>query len=194
MSSNMQSVDMPSINFDAISIAVGQSPLFNGASYAHGWICAMICAGRKLNGSSWMALLLDLNSRQDDTEIRNRQLLLDLYHQSSQQLHHLSFDFEMLLPADETTLGTRAEALTNWCEGFLEGLHLAGVKLEADDFAEIAKLDHSKIEACETDEAAFAHLVEHIRMSVLLIYIIMTAKQNRNKFAGTVTEGGNWVH
>lgn len=182
-------VETQELNFDSVACAVANSQIFSGASFAHGWLSGMVCAGKKLNGTSWVELLLGLANRKDQQATHNRQLLLDLYHSTCEQLHNFSFDFQMLLPNDEVLLKDRAVALSQWCGGYLEGLDLAGIGLGSDqlrecqealhDFVEIANLDYENIMASNEDENSYMQVVEYVRMAVLLVYTVMTAKQNK---------------
>ena len=93
----------------------------------------------------------------------------------------------MLLPNDEELISIRAEALSEWCRGFLEGLKYAGISVDddqlkgcseaIDDFSEIAKLDHEKITSSEDDEEAYMHIVEYVRMVVISVYMELAIKQ-----------------
>lgn len=197
-------VEQPSFNFETISSAVAHSQIFSGGSFAHGWLCGMICAGKRLNGTSWVELLLGRAQHPELTPetLGNRQLLLDLYHSSCEQLHGFSFDFRLLLPDDEIELKDRAIALSQWCEGYLEGLNLAGVGLGSEylqecrealqDFTEIANLDYNEIMTAAEDEESYVQVVEYVRMAVLLVYTVMTAKQNRAR--GIIGTTDKYLH
>ncbi len=179
------------LNFNDIGSAIGQKRIFSGPSYAHGWLCGMICAGNKMNGSSWAELLLGIDDHSNLKALESRQLLLDLHRASCEQLHNFSFEFQVLLPDDESDLMTRATSLSEWCEGFLESLALAGIGLGTGqlkecqdvlrDFTEIAALDYDQIKASKSDQESFEQVVEYVRMAVLLIYTVMTTKQNRSR-------------
>ena len=83
------------------------------------------------------------------------------------------------MPDDDQPLRRRVEALSNWCQGFLLGLGLGGVRegsgLPGDsqevmrDFAEISRLGHGDGNK-EEEESAYAEIVEYVRMAVLLVY------------------------
>ena len=97
--------------------------------------------------------------------------------------------FEPLLPPADTALEHRADALVDWCRGFLGGLGLAGVSrehgLSADgaeilsDFGTIAGTRFEYADG-EEDESALTEVIEFIRVGVLLLHAeIVSAPQAR---------------
>jgi uncharacterized protein YgfB (UPF0149 family) len=80
--------------------------------------------------------------------------------------------FEPLLPSAETPVDVRADALVEWCRGFLGGIGLAGTNQThglSPDCAEILR-DFSTIAGSrfeyadsEEDESALAEVIEFIR-------------------------------
>ena len=103
-----------------------------------------------------------------------------LYKEPAGQLDDPEFGFSLLLPDDTVPLAQRVESLALWCQGFLAGLGLGGLqdqsKLPGDshevmrDFVEISRLGHGDDGVTNEDEAAFAEIVEYVRMAVLLVY------------------------
>src|SRR3984893_3880203 len=84
-------------------------------------------------------------------------------------------EFEPLLPDDEQPLNGRANALALWCTGFLYGLgagHISALEaLSGDvgeivrDFTEISRATGDDAEGDESNEQAYAELVEFIRVA-----------------------------
>lgn len=85
------------------------------------------------------------------------------------------FSFELILPDDDKPLVERAEQLAAWCQGFLFGMGLAGNQNDTEHHREILK-DIQSISQVDTqaegeeDEAAFAELVEYLRVAAQLIF------------------------
>ena len=89
-------------------------------------------------------------------------------------------DFEPLLPDDESPLALRADALSQWCQGFLYGLGSGTtsdpgkVSVEAGeiirDFTEITHVGVDADEENEENEVAFAEVVEFVRVGVQLLF------------------------
>jgi uncharacterized protein YgfB (UPF0149 family) len=109
-----------------------------------------------------------------------RTLLLILYKNSAVQLEDPEYGFTPLLPDDDRSMAERVGALARWCEGFLLGLGLGGVREQSalpgdsaevmKDFVEISRLGHDEGKEKEEDEGAYAEIVEYVRMAVLLVY------------------------
>lgn len=147
------------------------------ASDLHGSLTGYLCAGGKTTAEAWpSALELDAGHAGE---------LLDdafplLYRHCREQLDDSELGFEPLLPGDDVALAERAEALVEWCRGFLGGVGLAsGKKAQgglSDDAREIVQ-DFSTIAATsfdydddEEDETALNEVLEFVRVGVLLLY------------------------
>ena len=86
---------------------------------------------------------------------------------------------QLLLPDESEDFGLRLLGLAGWCQGFLYGIGVTGVggddRLDAEareclsDLLEISKLRHDE-ESSEESELQFAEIVEHVRMSALLLH------------------------
>jgi yecA family protein len=145
------------------------------ASQVHGLISGLLCGKPTERSQGWEALI----TGEDDKKTAH-EVLQSVYDSTAVSLSDYLFQFQLVLPDDNTTLGERAEALTVWCQGFLTGLKLAEVPLvgrepseltEAiNDLIEIAKMNYDQVIESEEDESAFAELVEYVRMAVVFIY------------------------
>lgn len=91
------------------------------------------------------------------------------------------FTLALFLPDDSCPLAERSAALVQWCEGFLNGLGIAGLPefdLLSDegreviqDIYKICRIDVENIaETGEDEENAFMELVEYVRMGAMLLY------------------------
>jgi uncharacterized protein YgfB (UPF0149 family) len=90
-------------------------------------------------------------------------------------------DFAPLLPDDDTPLRERADALSLWCQGFLYGLGSGTtpdpgkVSSEAGEIIrDLTEITHVGVEADEENEeneAAFAEVVEFVRVGVQLLFV-----------------------
>ncbi len=95
------------------------------------------------------------------------------------QMQDSNLEFGLLLPDDDEALEDRVDAMQEWTQGFLMGVSLAGLKdfttLPEDskelmaDFVEISSAGQFDTEEQEESEEAFIHIVEYLRMGVLLI-------------------------
>lgn len=87
--------------------------------------------------------------------------------------------FQPQLPADGAPLGVRADALSAWVAGFLSGLGSAGEGLRKrgdtveeimGDLGAIARGAAVTEEGSESEEVAYAELVEYVRLAVQTLY------------------------
>ncbi|MGA9422514.1 MAG: UPF0149 family protein [Rhodanobacteraceae bacterium] len=155
-----------------------------GASDLHGSLIGYLCGGGEAGAQRWVdALALDLGEPETTrTELADR-----LYRECRAELDDPELKFEPLLPATRESLSTRADALVDWCRGFLGGVGLAGAAdaaAKSTDGAEIlhdlGDIARSRFEIgtgesgesgeSEEDERALAELVEFVRVGVLLLY------------------------
>ncbi|MCW8857544.1 MAG: UPF0149 family protein [Kangiella sp.] len=90
-----------------------------------------------------------------------------------------SFTIELLIPEDDSPIDQRAQALGEWCQGYLTGYGLIKQEKELDDAAqealrdmsEIAKIDFSiEDDNSEELESAFMTISEHVKMSAQIIF------------------------
>jgi yecA family protein len=148
------------------------------ASDLHGSLTGFLCGGGVASPRNWLQRL-ELEPDPGATTAARMELLERLFRDCSAQLSAAGFTFEPLLPGDDDPLTERADALVQWCRGFLGGLGLAGVNanrgLSEDageilrDFATIAASSFEYDDA-EEDENALTEVLEFIRVSVLLLH------------------------
>ncbi len=182
---NETHVDAP-ISHAELGTALAQMQLGVGASDLHGSLVGYLCGGGRA-GPREVLEALQLES--DDARVSDRAhaLLERLYRASLDQLDDAALGFEPLLPGDERPLAERADALVEWCRGFLGGFGLAGtagLRLSADgaevlrDFGTIAG---SPLEVdsgtADEDENALVEVVEFLRVGTLLLHAEATAAQ-----------------
>lgn len=147
------------------------------ASDLHGSLTGYLCAGGKAAEDTWGdALALDFSAE----GIQDNPVFPQFFRQVRAQLDDVELGFAPMLPADDVDLEARAEALVDWCRGFLGGIGLAGAgkrgsELSEDareivkDFATIASSNFD-VTGKEEDESALAEVIEFVRVGVLLLY------------------------
>jgi len=163
-----------------------------GATESHGALCGMLCAQGATDASQWMLHVLGEHEETSKLLQTTGQKLLQIHQLSVEQMNDNEIEFELMLPDDDEELASRVEALGNWCQGFVYGLSLGGIREDtelpedsrelikdiveisragyvADDEAE-AELNASMDDVSEEDEVAFMEVSEYVRMGVLLIY------------------------
>jgi len=147
-----------------------------GPSDLHGSLTGYVCGGGGAGAGGWLAAL-ELET--DPEVVLPHAALARLYQDCVAWFDDPELRFEPLLPETDSTLDARADALVEWCRGFLGGLGLAGamarVRLSADaseilqDFGTIAGARFEYADE-EEDENALAEVIEFIRVGVLLLH------------------------
>lgn len=166
--------------FDDFSHVLAQADAFTSPSEIHGVLCGFVCTGRRINGEYWLDSLLKQLEAQVAPAAQRQKMVISLYDAAWRQLVSMDPQFNLLLPGEQRSLGERAEALSNWCQGFLYGLGVTGHLVEdlASEEAhealrcmtELAKLDFNDIEVNEMDQIAYTGVVEYIRSAVMVLY------------------------
>ena len=160
-----------------------------GAIESHGALCGMLCAQGATEASQWMLHVLGEHEQSSTALQKAGKLLLQMHQVTVEQMNGVEAEFDLMLPDDDEELEARVEALGIWCQGFVFGLAIGGIKEDtelpedskelildileisragyvADDEAEMAVLE----EADEEDEVAFMEVSEYVRVGVLLVY------------------------
>lgn len=163
------------------------------ASELHGTMCGYLCAGAHDQAESYLRALL--NNKKDKASREALVHLFSVYSISQQQIDSFDFGFEMLLPPDETSIHERAEAFTEWCDGFIEGLELSGINSSSFEeeesqevyfhITEFSKLDCDSLEISGEDEKPLVEICEYTRMAVLRLHSDLISKQPKHGGAGT---------
>jgi uncharacterized protein len=144
------------------------------AAELHGLFCGMYCAKPALDAHACLQLVFE--NQEDPLRDDERELLIMLCESARESLNLPDFSFHLFLPDDDGDLSERAQALGEWCQGFLYGL---GAQADSTSWygeceevlrhlADIAFVDADA--AGEEEELAFMELSEFVRMGVQLIY------------------------
>ena len=150
----------------------------------HGSLTGYLCAGGQADARDWLAALRLETDKAEAAAAASSAPLQQLFRECSAWLDDPDMRFEPLLPAADTPVDVRADALVEWCRGFLGGIGLAGAADASGlspDCAEILR-DFSTIAGSrfeyadsEEDESALAEVIEFIRVGVLLLHSELTA-------------------
>ncbi|MEO8803062.1 MAG: UPF0149 family protein [Rudaea sp.] len=166
----------PQITYAQLDEAIASLRLGVGPSDLHGSLTGYLCAGARADAQDWLAALA--LEAQAGTHLSNA-TLRSLREQCAAWLGDPQLRFEPLLPTSDNPVAVRAEALVEWCRGFLGGLGLAGILPHdglSDDAQEIlrdfAAIAASRFEYAdnEEDENALTEVIEFIRVGVMLLH------------------------
>ncbi|HGE4920333.1 TPA: UPF0149 family protein [Legionella pneumophila] len=191
MSLDNDSLHLP--EYDDFVQSISVLALTMSGSELHGIMCGYLCAGADSQGEAYIRALL--NNRKDE-QSRNALLsLFSVFSISQQQINNFDFEFQMLLPDDDESLVIRAQAFSEWCEGFTQGLTIAGVGMEQfyeeesqdalQHLIEFAELDCESLEVGEEDERALMEVSEYTRMAVLRLHSDLVLHERELGDSGT---------
>jgi hypothetical protein len=113
-----------------------------------------------------------------------RKALLRIIETDTKRLNEGDLGFGLIIPGETSSIQERAEALSIWCQGFIDGVGflLTDQKLKIDqsetkesfeiieDFTQISTLDPHSINEEVDEELALMELIEFVRLSVQMIY------------------------
>ncbi|MET0229401.1 MAG: UPF0149 family protein [Rhodanobacteraceae bacterium] len=148
-----------------------------GASDLHGSLTGYLCAGGRAGADDWpRALELEPDAKADHEVLRR------LYRECRAQLDDPDLGFEPLLPESDTPVERRADALVEWCRGFLGGIGLSGAPVRGlspdatEVLADISRIAASRFDYddAEEDESALTEVLEFVRVGVLLLHTELT--------------------
>ena len=166
------------LGHDDVDVLVMRLRLSTEASELHGSLCGYLAGGGALpEGKVLAALQLDGDVAAPSAE--DLALLDRLAGQSKSELVDAELGFEPLLPADDRPLAERAQAMVDWCRGFLGGFGLAGASAHAHlsdeaqeilhDLGAVAASSFDLGEESE-DEDALIDVHEFVRMAAMLLF------------------------
>jgi len=168
---------------DALNEALRRCGATWDASQAHGLLSGRLAVAGAAGAMDWLQQVLEGTDTSNALRRECERLLDRLFQSTYVQLSQRLSEFAPLLPDDSESAAVRAAAMGHWCEGFLHGL-VAGEhgddlkqKLAAEPLADIIKdllqitraaVDEESDD--ETTEAAYAELVEYLRVAAQLAY------------------------
>jgi uncharacterized protein YgfB (UPF0149 family) len=155
--------------------------------------------------TQWLAQVLAETDPANALRAECEELLNLLSVATWRQLVERQSEFEILLPDDDESASLRAEAMGQWCEGFLHGLvsekHSEKLRerLAADPLADIIR-DMLQItraaaddgEDVEDEENAWVELVEYLRVAAQLTYEELA--EFRNPDEDTMPDESDTLH
>jgi yecA family protein len=171
------------VDHDQLDAALRRCGASWDAAQSHGLLSGRLAIAGAASGFDWLSQVLEGTDANDALRGECEVMLGALFESTYRQLAERQSEFEPLLPDDEESTAARAAALAHWCEGFLHGLvsaeHGDALKqrLSAEPLADIIRdmLQITRAVAeedadTETDEQAYAELVEYLRVAAQLTY------------------------
>ena len=167
------------LGYDELEAALVRKRIGADASELHGSLCGYLAGGGSLDQQPLLTALEFEGGEAVVPAPHDQALLERLATESRGELADPELGFEPLLPADDRPLAERAEALVEWCRGFLGGFGLAGAGAHAqlsDEAQEILR-DLTTIAGSafdfgdeSEDEDALIEVHEFVRMGAMLLF------------------------
>lgn len=157
-------------DWESVQSQAGHAGLATSAAELHGALAGWL-AGAGEPDPAWPARVLA------DPEVpapAADSALDDLRRVTAAQLADPGLGFELLLP--DAGAGERANALFDWCRGFLGGFGLAAgaspplSEEGGEALADLARLAAADVEDGDDDEDALAEIEEFVRVAALLLH------------------------
>lgn len=159
-----------------IQQALSQAHSHTEAAEAHGTLAGCLCATTNYRFEDWLQEILPDGEADPHITAPLREVFLA----TANALDSADMAFTPLLPGDEKPIRERAEALGQWCQGFLYGLGASSLpdarSLPGEvgevvrDFTEITRVGVDVDDSDESNESAYAELVEFVRVGVQLLF------------------------
>lgn len=139
------------------------------ASESHGVLCGLLSMGEPEARAAWLEHVVGGGTAPEPLD--------SLHDETLRQLDDAVFEFELLLPGDDTDLAERTAAVAEWCGGFAFGVgasRRAQETLPEDtaeflaDVTEIARASGDDAVGAEDEEGAYTEVIEYLRVGTLL--------------------------
>ncbi len=147
------------------------------AAEAHGSLCGALCSMSPYKMQDWVNEILPDGAALSEEAAA---MIERVFAATAASFGEQGMEFQPLLPDDEQPLNGRAHALALWCTGFLYGLGAGQISdLEAlngdvgeivRDFNEISRATGDDADEDESNERAYAELVEFIRVAAQVVF------------------------
>jgi len=180
------------LDYSHIQRTLAASHALADAAEAHGTLAGALCALVPYRMEDWLAEILP----EGVTDMSADPALQTLYDATVASLSGRQMEFDLLIPADDTPIEERTQALTAWCSGFLYGLGSNGAadpqRLPGDlgevvrDLTEITHADVDASDTAEANESALAELVEFVRVGVQMVFDELEPLRERHTAPGPV--------
>lgn len=172
----IMSAAMPALDYSEIQQALHGAHALAQAAEAHGTLAGGLCATVAYRFEDWLAEILP----EGQAGPHATEALRELFESTAGALSAAQMEFNPLLPEDAEPIDARATALGLWCQGFLYGLGASPIndatQLPGDlgeivrDLTEITRVGVDSAESLESNEGAYAELVEFVRVGVQLVF------------------------
>lgn len=164
------------LDYSHVQQLLAQERSLADAAEAHGTLAGCLCAASGYRFEDWLKEILPEGQAAPEAQASLQQL----FAATADALLQPDMEFELLLPADTQPIEVRTAALAQWCQGYLYGLGAGAIPDASDlpgdageivrDFVEITRAGVDAEQGEESNENAYAELVEFVRVGVQLLF------------------------
>ncbi len=176
-----------SLDYERVERQMASADIESSGAEVHGILCGLICTGREDARARWFSELFN-DEQSTDLLVRECAASLEVLHNETlAAVQGPGLGFTPFLPDDEKPLKLRAQAVADWCQGFLYGVGVAGLTAghqfssetqEAlNSLSEITRLDLDQLDSGEEDEEALMEVTEFIWVAAMLVHGEMVADE-----------------
>lgn len=176
-----------SLSYEKVERQMASADIESSGAEVHGILCGLICAGNADPQVRWFAELFE-QERASDLLVREcADSLRKLHDETASAVRGPGLGFSPFLPEQEKALKLRAAAVSDWCQGFLYGLGVAGIpsahglssetREALNALSEITRMDLDGVQGSEEDEEALTELTEFIWVAAMLVHSEMVTDE-----------------
>lgn len=168
------------LSYDRVDRQLASVEIESTPAEVHGVLCGLLCAGCKEAQSLWLKELFTSRESADLLVGECRASLEQLYGETAEEMDGPGLGFTPFFPDENQPLRVRAAAVSDWCQGFLYGVGLAGVAIESElsdgvrealkDLSEISRLDLDDLVESEEAEADLMEVSEFLWVAAMLLH------------------------
>lgn len=176
-----------SLEYERVERQMASADIESSAAEVHGILCGLICSGREDAQARWFGELFNEEQASDLLVRECAESLKVLHDETLTAVQGPGLGFTPFLPDDVKPLKLRAQAVADWCQGFLYGVGVAGLSAghqfsvetqEAlNSLGEITRMDLDQLNSGEEDEEALMEVTEFIWVAAMLVHSEMVADE-----------------
>lgn len=144
-----------------------------------GFVSGLLAGDASLDAEKWLMLAEEFMDLPEPLgEVEAREALSAYLILAQRGIADSDYGFRLLLPDDAVSMSLRAEALGQWCQGFLMGFGLSECDADSLDvdgkdmlttLAEVAQIDID-LEASDENESLYTELCEFVRIAAIYLH------------------------
>ena len=172
-----------SVNYNELDLVLKDCGSSRNTGEVHGLLCSYLSIAGIEGVGKWLKLVLEETDPSNVLRAECELMLDALYATTWRQLVERQSEFQLLLPDDWASPAARAEAVGQWCKGFLKGLILDKNNKELEvrlggepladiihDLVQISRITSDEDAEADDEENAYTELVEYLRVVAQLAY------------------------